>query len=198
MPGQSRSKANKYAATQWGVELTIDLTCPSGQLCLVRRPGVTGLIRAGILDSLDALTGIVQTDHIERVKSGKDPSITSEDIQALAQDKEALMAALDLADKVVEYVVLQPSALRPVVRNEQGRPVVERLQMPPDKDHKTEWTREVETPLPDADRVPGQVYTDMIDLIDRMFIFQFVVGGVSDLERFREEFGQTLGSLEAV
>jgi hypothetical protein len=181
----TRAKSNKYAATSWATEVTIDLECPSGQLAQVRRPGVPGLIKAGVLDSLDVLTGIVQTDHIERVKSGKDASISAEDVAKLAQDKAKLLEALDLADKVVEYVVLQPSVLRPVVRDENGEPVLDPV------------TRK-EIPLPDKDRVPGQVYMDSVELMDKMFIFQFVVGGVRDLETFRAEFGETVGSLAAL
>lgn len=176
MPTRAKSK---YAATSWATEVLLDLEVPSGQLCQVRRPGIPGLVKAGVLDSLDALTGIVQTDHIERVKSGKG-EIDKVDVAALAADKEKLLEALELSDKVVEYVVLQPSVLRPVVRDEAGEPV------------------KPEVPLPEKDRVPGQVYTDMVDLMDKMFIFQFVVGGVRDLETFRKEFGEVVGDLETV
>jgi len=179
MPTRAKSK---YAATAWATEVTIDLEVPSGQLCLVRRPGIAGLVKAGVLDSLDALTGIVQTDHIERVKSGKG-EISKEDIAALAGDKAKLLEALELADKVVEYVVVQPSVFRAIARDETGKPVL-------DEDGK-------ESPLSEADRMPGQVYTDMVDLMDKMFIFQFVVGGVRDLETFRKEFGEVVGDLEA-
>ena len=52
---------DKYAPTTWGSELggAEDLTVPSGQTCLVRRPGVQGLMEAGILHDLDTLTAEV-------------------------------------------------------------------------------------------------------------------------------------------
>jgi hypothetical protein len=39
------------------------------------------------------------------------------------------------------------------------------------------------------------IYADMIDLEDRMFIMNWALGGVRDLERFREEHEAALGSL---
>lgn len=157
------SSRNKYAPKAWGKEVLVDLPCPSGQLCQVRRPGIPGLIKAGILDSLDSLTGLVQTEHIDRVRKGE---IKAEDMQDLAKNKDKLLQAMTLADKVVCYAVVQPKVL-------------------PD-------------PEEGAEREPGAIYVEDIDLTDKMFIFQFVVGGVSDLEQFRKEFGETLGSLENV
>jgi hypothetical protein len=183
MPAQSK-KSNKYAPSTWGAgEVLLDLEVPSGQLCQVRRPGVTGLIKAGILDSLDSLTGLVQSEHIERVAKGEGAKITPEDISNLASNKDKLAQALTLADKVAEYVVVQPSLLRPVVRDEKGNPRLD--------------DSGAETELADADRKPGQIYTDAVDLVDKMYIFQFVVGGVSDLETFRKEFDQSLAGLAA-
>jgi hypothetical protein len=191
-----RKKADKYAATAWGGEHLIDLEMPSGQLAQVRRPGVSGLIKAGLLDSLDTLTALVKTEHMDRVKTGKPttPDITSEDISALTKDKDRLLAALDLMDKVVEYVVVQPEVLRPIERDEFGVPVLLwKGKLNEDSSEKME-----EIPLADKDRVAGQVYTDMVDPTDKVYIFQFVVGGVRDLEQFRQEFGETLGSMESL
>jgi hypothetical protein len=192
----SKKKAEKYAATSWGAEHLTDLEMPSGQLAQVRRPGITGLIKAGLLDSLDSLTALVKTEHIDRVEKGKPttPEITAEDIRALAQDKDKLIETLDLMDRVVEYVVVQPVVLRPVERDEQGNPLkMWKGRLDDNGDQIME-----EIPIPDDKRVAGQVYTEMVDASDKIFIFQFVVGGVRDLEQFRQEFGETLGSLESL
>lgn len=192
-----KDKANKYAATAWGGEHLIDLEMPSGQLAQVRRPGVTGLIKAGLLDSLDSLTALVKTEHMDRVKKGASttPEITKEDIAELAKDKDRLISALDLMDKVVEYVVVQPHVLRPVQRDETGKPIL--MWRGKLNDDTGEQIRE-ELPLPDDERVAGQVYTESVDPTDKVYIFQFVVGGVRDLEQFREEFGETVGALESL
>jgi hypothetical protein len=185
MPATQRKKAQSVKYGQgWGGDLVIDLPVPSGALCQVRRPGIPGLIKAGVLDSLDSLTGIVQTDHLERVKEGKDPHVTAKQMQELSQNKEGLLRALTLTDKVVEYVVLQPTVRRPIDRNPDGSPILD------------EQGEEIDL-LPGL-RVSDVVYTDSISLEDKMYIFQFVVGGVTDLETFRKEFSQTLGGMEAL
>lgn len=54
--------------------------------------------------------------------------------------------------------------------------------------------------IPDVNREPKEVaiYTDEVDVEDKMFIFQFVVGGTRDWERFRQESGAALGDLGLV
>ncbi len=192
-----KDKASKYAVTAWGGEHLIDLEMPSGQMAQVRRPGVAGLIKAGLLDSLDSLTALVKTEHMDRVKKGAPTTaeITKEDIASLSKDKDRLISALELMDKVVEYVVVQPHVLRPIQRDEGGKPLLMwkgRL-----NDDTGDQIME-ELPLPDDERVAGQIYTDMIDPTDKVYIFQFVVGGVRDLEQFRSEFGETMGALESL
>lgn len=200
MAGSAPRKSTKYKPTAWGAEALMDLELPSGQLCEVRRPGVTGLITAGLMDSLDSLTGIVQTEHVERVNKGEEVKLTRDDVKAFTGDKDKLRTAMDLMDKILEYVVTQPSVLRPVVRDDRTgkpilRPKVDRDSGEPvfEKDGTTAVLEEV--PLEERDYVPGQVYTPMVDLMDKTYIFQFVVGGVSDLQQFRQEFGASLGSL---
>lgn len=153
---------NKYAPTAWGssaVGGAEDLEVPSGQLCLVRRPGVEGLMREGILNDLDSLTGIVEEKHIKRV-SGK-PQVN---VSSLMNDQENLDNMLHVVDRVICHVVLKPE-----------------IQM---------------TPNDPTRRVNGVIYADMIDMIDKMFIFQYVVGGTRGIESFRDQFSETLGSLD--
>lgn len=158
-------KSGKYAATTWGGEILVDLECPSGQLCQVRRLGANGLMRAGLLDSLDSLTGLVQTEHIDRVKRGESTEVDTEAVKALVANKDKLEEAFLLADKVVIACVAQPE-LTPVPED------------------------------PDAPRDPELVYVDAVDLVDKMFIFQFVMGGSQDLQQFRTGLGKTMAGLE--
>jgi len=54
------------------------------------------------------------------------------------------------------------------------------------------------TPNDSTSRQNGVIYTDMIDIEDRFFIFQFVMGGSNDLKRFREESEELVGDVPAV
>ena len=53
-------------------------------------------------------------------------------------------------------------------------------------------------PNDDFDRDDDVLYADEIDLEDKIFIFQVCVGGTTDVERFRKETRDNLGSLPTV
>jgi len=46
----------------------------------------------------------------------------------------------------------------------------------------------------DADRDESILYADEVDMEDKMYVFQWAVGGTESLESFREESGQGVGS----
>lgn len=54
------------------------------------------------------------------------------------------------------------------------------------------------TPNDATAREPGVIYTDMIDLADRMFILQYTLQGQRDLAPFRDESAPTVGGLESL
>jgi hypothetical protein len=181
----------RYAPTAWGAETLMDLECPSGQTCQVRRPGITGLVKAGVLDSIDSLSSIVKTDHIDRVERGVDPHVSAEEVAELARNKDGLLKALDLADTVACYCVVQPKLLPiPLVLN----PVTREPELDDDM-------RPIEVPLEQRKRADDEgnpfIYVDQVELEDKMFILQFVVGGVTDLESFRTGLTETMGSVDA-
>ena len=164
MPPNSKKKtADRYAPKQWGGNSFEDLTVPSGQTCLVRRPGVEGLVQAGVLKDIDSLSAIVDTEHVQRAKGTKPKS--DADIKNLLNDEATLVNIIHTMDKIVTYVVVKPE-----------------VQMVPNDI---------------TSREDGVIYADMIDLEDKMFIMNFAVGGTRDLERFREEFDESVASLES-
>lgn len=169
------STDSKYAPTSWGAEVLGDLVVPSGQTCQVRRPGMQGLIAEGILDRMDILTAMVNDQHIERVKKGRRPDRVNE----ITSDPAKILEVLNSVDRVVAYIVTQPTVRRPVVTDDEG----------------------VERRIEDDDREPGVIYTDLIDVEDKMFLFNYAVGGTRDVARFREQSDAVVGgvdSLEAV
>ena len=96
----------RYAPTTWGTApgtFLEDLVVPSGQLCQVRRPGVEGLIKAGVLHDIDSLTAMVEDKHVKRAKG--QPQI---DVDSVMKDPGALDNILHVTDRVVCYVVVQP------------------------------------------------------------------------------------------
>lgn len=152
------SSDDRYQPTAWGSETLEDLTCPSGQLAQVRRCGADGLIKAGIIQSMDVLTAIVENELIPSAEGRPvaDPA-------KLLKDPEALASVLHMTDKIVQYVVVQPE-----------------LALVPDDV---------------TQRKPGTIYTDMVDMEDKMFIMNFALGGTRDLETFRKESKAAVGSM---
>jgi hypothetical protein len=185
----------------WGQAQKVDLTCPSGAVCEVRRPGVNGLIKAGILESMDSLTSLVSQEVIPKAE-GK-PTI---DAKALMGDPQKFQDMLDMLDKVVLYCVTQPDLNPvPVVMIDETR-TVEVLD--PESNTYTGEQREELTgrqvpmlddkgrpvPLPEEDREPG-FYIDQVDMEDKTFIMGFVMGGQADIATFRAESAESLAGI---
>ncbi len=169
------SSDNKYAPTAWNAEQFVDLEMPSGQLAQVRRPGVQQLIALGILENADGLSAIVDQKHIKRVKG-----TAQIDGKSLLKDPKNMLTIMQMVDKVTARMVVQPIVREPFVDEPTG-----------------ELGETKKRPIRDDERQDGVVYTDNIEFMDRMFIFQFAVGGSTDLAQFRERFASALGSLEA-
>lgn len=167
------SSANKYTPTTWGRQPYQDLEMPSGQMAQVRMPGVQQLVAIGVLDSTDSLSALIDKKHIKRVK-GK-PAI---DGPSLMKDPKNVLSLLQIVDKVTAYMVVQPTVQEPFIEEDVDGKMTTR-------------------PLRDDERDPEVVYTDAIETIDKMYLFQYAVGGSADLAQFRERFEAGLGSLEA-
>jgi hypothetical protein len=166
----------KYAANTWlsgGIGSTEDLQVPSGQLCLVRRPGVQGLIQAGVLRNIDSLSALVSEKHLKRGKKPQDRKSKKGDkddgeidIKSIMKDTKTLENIMHTVDRVVCHCVVKPEVHM--------------------------------TPNDATSRKTGIVYADMIDITDKMFIFNFVVGGTRDMESFRGELEGLVGSVDSV
>jgi hypothetical protein len=167
---------NPYTPSVWGQKTAfLDLQMPSGQLCQVRQPGVENLISAGVLDNADTLMAVVNT-KVEKAK-GKVPAAKRGQAAAapnILDDPKKIVEVFGMIDKIVEHMVVQPTVRRPVVKLDDGK----------------------ERPILPEERDQNAIYTDSIDLGDRMFIFQYSVGGGKDLDSFRDKFAEGLGALQ--
>lgn len=166
------------------------LTLPSGARVEAQRPGVQGLIAAGILDSLDTLTEIVQNEVIpvannraerralERDGNG-DPKV---DIKALMADPERVKRAVEIMDKITIHCVVNPSLLPvPIPLDEHGQPI-------PEPTHAQI----------DALRTDEDSYVDFVDAEDKTYLMNWALGGTKDMEEFRSATEKALGGLHNV
>lgn len=181
MPSKKAEKAKKAKGYSMGRKSqTVELTLPSvdddgdHNKCRVRVPDPQALIRLGILDRYDSLSRLVGLKIDELEQKGKAPKAlkqaSPEQVQALAANMGDILAGVELIDRIVEYMVIEPKVLRPVLRDEFNKPIVFE-------------GKEVE--LPPSERDEDQMYTDEVALEDKLFILQFAVGGDQDLDAFR-------------
>lgn len=150
----------------------VELELPSGNVALIRQIPLTTLLSDGLLpDSLAAMV---------RKKTGDTAPASKEEVQAPSQDEigelmsdpAKLKDMFKLFDAILVRAVVEPKVLSP----EDAEGVA----------------------IPDEDRDEEALYADEVDLQDKVFIFQYTVGGSQDLERFRGEYGDALGGMEAV
>lgn len=178
---KSKAKKNITSVADWKAKATgskgIDIELPSGNVAKIKPIAITKLVEMDIFP-----------DSLEQIISEKTRVGDKEEIKAKAPDEEQARATLsspkDLSklmqsvDRITAIAVVEPKVLLGL----------ENIETDPDKPARWE-------DIPDEDRDEDALYTDEVDLEDKMFIFQFCVGGTSDLERFREQFGAGLGTL---
>lgn len=181
-----------YEPTIWGQgESLKDFVTPSGQKCQIRIISIETLAAEGLLDNFDIITQIMVGDVVQPA-SGKRPmdrqakkptkaeaAEAAEQAEAARQERVANMITdpkqiipmMDMVNKVVEHIVVQPVVRRPVQVGADGteRPLVERQ--------------------------AGVVYVDTIPLGDRMAIFATSFEGMSSLTSFREEAEAAVGDV---
>jgi hypothetical protein len=180
---------DEYAPQAWGKgkveEIIEDVVCPSGQKCLARRPGLQGLLGAGIVDKMDTITGTINKKHIKRVKGGRPVELEAEEVM---KDPDALVGILDTADKVALYIVVRPALTASPECTALGKGVCK-------ASYNEHIIKESVTHTFDFDADPDAVYVHNVELEDKMYLMNFAVGGTRDLDSFREQSAEMLGNL---
>lgn len=163
------SRRSITPASQWGKVAAFDLALPSGNVALVRRPGLVELLGAGIFpdEVLAIINKSIEDAKKRAMNQPVEPDKTPEDIvKETAEDPKKLASMYRIFDLTCAYAVVEP---RVAYHMREGSDP-ENLEV-----------------IPEADRDPNIVYTDRIVDSDKIFIFNFVVGGSNDLSRFRKE-----------
>lgn len=184
------TKAQDWKKKRQAGQVEIDL--PSGNQCLAQFLQPEAFISGGFIP--DKLTDMV-TKAIN-TKKGLPPSALKE----MTKDPKQISDAMYMMDKVLCYVVVQPTVLmpptcgmEPASKRGSGVKCGKYFDVP---EHRDTANVDYHTYLEDA-RDPDVLYADEVDLEDKVFVFQWAVGGVADVESFREGYQATLESVSA-
>ena len=157
-----------------------DLELPSGNVALVKRPGMEAFLREGMIP--DSLMPIVN----EAITKGK--GLPPEKLAEMSKDMGTVLEMMDSMDRVVCNVVIEPAV--------RYHKVLMPDLMPGGR--LADSGLNVGDEIPEGAREDEYVYTDDIDFEDKAFIFNSAVGGTRDLERFRTEAKASVDAVQAV
>lgn len=176
------------------------LDLPSGNTALVKRVGMESFLQGGNVPNV--LMPIVQ-DALENAKQRTNPrqkAMTKKEeldlTKLMAEDPEKIAEMFSMVDVIVTQVVIEPPVRSGHWTEEDRRKDSSIL---PAFVEGVEDAREgprVGEFIPFSERNDDLLYVDDVDEEDKMFIFNYVVGGSADAERFRSEAAQRVAALD--
>lgn len=184
---------NKYAPTAWTAssDSLYDYKCPSGQTVQLRKIGMVDLMQAGMLDEMDILGPMMDTNVIQPAggKGRKPADRQAKRLTKAQQEAKELKAAQDMMknpdqfkamgrmmERLIPVVVVQPTVSDPWTKDEAGKFIK----------------------LPFPERTEGVIYADSIDFTDQMAIFGEAMGdkSMSDIAAFRDDSESSVDPVE--
>jgi hypothetical protein len=174
---------NDVWASTPGSSVEVELTLPSGQTCRAVRLGIETLLQAGVLTESDALTGLVDQKHIRKVRGAKGVADHDEvDTTSMMKDTKAMTSIITVADRALPLIVKSPTVMLHYEMITVGKTTVQKMIPESKRD-------EIRVEL-------GNVgFTDQIGFEDKMFLFEWAVGSLTNLATFRGEPTADVGSV---
>jgi hypothetical protein len=167
---QARKQKRSTAADFKKGKKADDLELPSGNVALVKRKALDAFLAEGLIPN--SLMTIVQ-DQLDTAEDKKAKDLNSE-LQKVASDPDALKDVIRLSDAIVIACVVEPKVLSNIYSQADsiaGKCAPELIG----------------TVIPEDKRNDDDLYIDDVDTDDKMFIFQWAVGGTASIEQFRSE-----------
>lgn len=109
-----------YAPSTWGSDNHFELTTPSGQKCLCKPLSIEDLMAMGLLETINALSGIVESEVLPKAKGQPTVNMTK-----LMADPSQLMPVLAMVNRIICAAVVAPEVYP--IADESGAPA-ERVQ----------------------------------------------------------------------
>lgn len=164
-PANAKKPKDHKSKNTFGQRVVWDVEVPSGSVIKMTRPGVQGLTKAGLIDSFDTLTTIVQGETIPKAQ-GLPAVDYAKAARAASADPARIQQMLDMMDKIAMHVVVEPRLSETPVLSEEDKAAGKTLD--------------------DIEEV-DKAYIHYVSEEDKAFIMNVAMGGSTDLERFRAE-----------
>jgi hypothetical protein len=97
--------------------------------------------------------------------------MNQDEIRKMSDDPKKIQEALDAFDKIAARCFAEPKVT--YYKDAAGKLIA------------------------DDDRDPDALYSDEIDIQDKIYLFQVVAGGTTDLQSFRKQFSESLAGISA-
>lgn len=173
---QAQRKSLKVTeASQWKSSKNVEgmpLEVPSGNVALVRPVGLEAFLNKGLIPN--SLRDIA----MQAITGKKVPDLKMSEL-----NEEQILNMIKLFDDVTVFCVIKPEVAPVPVWTEE------------DVEEGFCTSEEVGQEIPLGQRPEGPLYVDVVDLEDKMFLFQFACGGTRTVESFREEYARSLEHL---
>jgi hypothetical protein len=178
-------------ASEWKKSKTLepsDLQLPSGNVALVRAPGLEKFVELGFIPNslLDIMTKLLDANSGKQ-NAAKVKMEESKFARDILSDSSKLSDITAMANKVTVYCVEKPNVVhRPMkeIEVEEEEELVLRLVA----------DEEAMKEMLDKAGDQGLIWVDEVDLDDKMFIMNFACGGTRAVREFRGELASVVGT----
>lgn len=178
---QNPTPGGATPAGQWQSKISAEgkaLLLPSGNTALVRAISPQAFLASGIIPN--PLMTII------RKAINEAEGLPPKKLEQMMHDDKMLVSSLELFDRMLCYVLIEPAAKMPPPCRVCG----EYANTPQHDMDNAEYHRYNE-----AARDPDILYADIVDMDDKVFIAQWCLGGTADLEQFRQESEASVAGL---
>lgn len=168
-------------AASWAGGVKIEgqaVPLPSGNVALVKQISPQAFLSSGMIPN--PLLSIIRKSIQD--KQGMNPA----SMKKITEDNELLVSTLELFDRVLCHIMVEPVVEMPPPCKVCGKYA--------NKSQHDPGVRDSHTYTEDA-RDPNILYADIVQMDDKVFLFQWALGGTADLESFREEQRQVVGDV---
>lgn len=180
-PAKRVSKVSDWKRTSTAVEIEL----PSGHVALCNRIGMKSFLEKGTIP--DTLTPIVE--GMIRDKQFLPPEKAKE----VASDLKVVLETQEMLDRALVMTVVSPKVHLPP-----GCAVCGKWQDYNDDDAHNRKSSNFSHDYVQEDRREDRLYSDEVDLEDKLFLFNWSVGGGTDLTSFRAGWQESLEAMASL